>query len=133
MAILQGLPGIRVTVCVEREEVHEYDDNEDEVKPGEVGQYQASKTVSKFIESTPGQVFAINLSAGSPYKFDCGSLAFVIFADGRKVYKPLLQKKDYYIRPGWKRRIDGIQSEGSGGECMLRPFKFAAIKTSKLS
>jgi hypothetical protein len=52
MAILPDLPGVAVTVFINGKPAKEFDNRESEVVKGEVAQYQASKTVSKFIQST---------------------------------------------------------------------------------
>lgn len=132
MAVLQSLPGIEVFVCVKGEALEEYDDDEAQadVESGETNQYQASKTVSKYIESVTDQEFAIKLLVGNPYYFDCGSLGFSIRVDGRKVRSPLLRRDEYSSVNGWSQDVRGIRAE-EGEKSLIRPFKFAEIKKSK--
>jgi hypothetical protein len=81
MAVLNGLEGIEVTVCVDGQALREYNDDEVEAQPGVVGAHQASKTVSKWIEADTGKDFVIKMGVKSPYQMDCPTLSFKVQVD----------------------------------------------------
>ncbi|KAJ8066196.1 hypothetical protein OCU04_005282 [Sclerotinia nivalis] len=88
MAILEAVPGIKVTVCVDKQALQEYDDDELEAVPeGEVEKYQASRTVAKYIESRTGKNFRIKLEISKAYRFDSPTVGFFVFVDGVRVRK----------------------------------------------
>lgn len=62
MAVFQGLPGVEVTVLINGVRVREYQDDDIDAKSDELSQYQASKTISKYIESLTGEEFSIEVS-----------------------------------------------------------------------
>jgi hypothetical protein len=144
MASNTKVPGIEVAILFEGRPLIEYDDlykeevSKDENK-GEVfnldadaAQHQASRTVTKYIESVSDMEFAIKLSVNSPYEFDvgCDLLCFDIYVDGRKVRAPLLFKTNYTSKNGWSQVINGVRKE-KGFNSMTQKFKFASIKTSE--
>jgi len=65
MAVLDGLPGLEVFVCIDGQPIQEYnDDEEEEVAQTPVAEYQAAKTVSKFVESISDKEFSIQIARG---------------------------------------------------------------------
>lgn len=95
MAVLEDVRGIAVTVCVDKQALQEYDDDEPEGVPAEVGGHiKASKTVSKYVESTTGKLFYIKLEISKAYKFDSPMVSFQIFVDGMKIHSRHGCKKD---------------------------------------
>ncbi|TGO59954.1 hypothetical protein BOTNAR_0153g00080 [Botryotinia narcissicola] len=94
MAVLEGLRGIEVTVCVDKQALQEYDDDEPEGVPAEVeGFDKATKMVSRYIESTTGKVFCIKIDITKAYKVDSPSLSFHFFVDGISVHSRCCGKK----------------------------------------
>jgi hypothetical protein len=64
MAIFPGLPGVEVTILINGMAVWEYDDDDEvDFKPDELSQYQALKTISKYIESMTDEEFTIQVSS----------------------------------------------------------------------
>jgi hypothetical protein len=90
MAVLDGLEGIEVSVCVHGQALHEYEDNDLEAEPGDVGAYQASKTVSKYLEAVTDKEFSIKIVVKDPYEMDCPTLGFQVKVDGMVVSHPIL-------------------------------------------
>jgi hypothetical protein len=144
MAIQDDIPGLEVAVCIDGKPLEEYDnDEEEQAKPGlpsEVFQYQAARTVTKYIESVSDQEFAIQLTLGPPFKMDYACLKARIHVDGREVDSLLIQKSrnlDFFSRDcvatKFQRKIKGIivNAPGNAGRELLKRFKFAKIKTSK--
>jgi len=136
MAILDipKLRGMEVTIHFGGQALQEYGDDQDvEAAPGEIGAYQASRTVSKYIESVTGQKYSVELSLQKPFKFDCPSLAYRISIDGVETEQdPLALRRGYSAARGWTRSVEGIKSyKASDKTSSLRKFKFSAINTSK--
>jgi hypothetical protein len=68
MAILDLVPGLEVTVCVDDHPLEEYNDDEEvEAQPGEAFQHQASRTVSKYVESITDKEFEIRCNVTSAF------------------------------------------------------------------
>jgi hypothetical protein len=129
MAVFDFIKGIEVTVRVDGQALQEYDDDEIKVEPGEVGEYQASRTVSKYIEAAGDKEFSIHMSIGSPYKMDCPALYFATFVDGVELPSPVCTKTRYQSGNSLDTKIEGVKS-GPHGRTILKPFKFSSIKTS---
>jgi len=132
MAVLEGLKGIEVTVHVDGQALHEYEDDEAERQPGAIGEYQASKTVTKYVEAVTGKEFAISIKVRAPYEMDCPTLAFWIMVDGSEVSRRVLRKQKYCNNNG-EDVIFGVknQNDSMTQRCSIRYFLFAEIQTSK--
>ncbi|KAF7919623.1 hypothetical protein EAE99_008475 [Botrytis elliptica] len=127
MAVLEDVRGIEVTVCVDKQALQEYDDNEPECVSAEAGGYdKATKTVSKHIESTTGNVFYVKLKISKSYKFDSPNISFRVFVDGIKVYSRHYGKKCAPLT----REAKGVINELENGQAFLMPFKFSDIITT---
>ncbi|TGO80940.1 hypothetical protein BPOR_1500g00010 [Botrytis porri] len=127
MAVLKDVRGIAVTVCVDKQALQEYDDHEPDCVSAEAGRYgKATKTVSKYIESTTGKVFYINLEISKAYKFDSPNVSFEVFVDGIRVGSKHGSKKHIPLT----KRFKGVKSELDNGETILMPIKFSNITTS---
>jgi hypothetical protein len=133
MAVLEGLEGIEVTVCVDGQALNEYNDDELEVQPGAISAHQASKTVSKYVEAVTGKEFSIKTTVKSPYKMDCPCLSFLVKVDGSSVAQPLMLKRMYNRTVGWERVISGVKHylPGASRRCSIQNFRFAEILKSK--
>jgi hypothetical protein len=132
MAVLANLEGIEVTICVDGQALHEYNDDEVEAQAGAVGAYQASKTVSKYIEAATGKEFAIKMRVKSPYKMDCPTLGFSCEVDGVDIGGSILRKTEYKSASGFEDVLNGLEHNlgGLSKRCSIRHFQFAEIKTS---
>ncbi|KAG9550739.1 hypothetical protein KCU71_g14049, partial [Aureobasidium melanogenum] len=82
MAVLDGLPGVEVTVIVDGEDLHEYwdADMEDE-----------EDTVTKYIEAVDGAHFAVKIKVTEDATFKGDTLAFKIKVDGSMIRQPLIE------------------------------------------
>ncbi|PVH81477.1 hypothetical protein DL98DRAFT_169347 [Cadophora sp. DSE1049] len=83
MAIFDLYPGLEVNVTIDGVALPEYDDDEEEaLKPGPVGAYQASRTVTKYIESVSDKELAIEikLNAGCRWTADLSPLLSPLMA-----------------------------------------------------
>ncbi|TGO36563.1 hypothetical protein BHYA_0121g00240 [Botrytis hyacinthi] len=127
MAVLEDVRGIEVTVCVDKQALQEYDDDEPEGVPTEVeGFDKATKTVSKYIESTTGEVFYIKIEISKAYKFDSPNVSFEISVDGMSVRAKRGGKKDIPLTL----EVKGVKNILDNGRTFLMPFKFSDIITS---
>jgi hypothetical protein len=133
MAVLDGLEGIEVTICVDSQALHEYNGDEAEAQLGAISTHQASVTVSKYIEAATGKEFAITTAVKSPYKMNCPTLAFYTKVDGKNVEVPLLFKPQYQDTVGWEHVTSGIKHNlgGISKRCSIKHFQFAEIQTSE--
>ena len=130
MAILDCLPGIEVTVWANGETLEEYDAENDIVihENAVAASHQQARTVTKYIESTTGQVFSVKINVKAPYKLDCPRLSFTFRVDGQCVDKPLMGEKHYAGR-SWSNLIEGpVEMVRSRGKVTV--MKFAEIHSS---
>lgn len=120
MAVLNSLPGIKVTVCVDDRPLKEYESTEDEVtlnetqglgKKLEVAQHQRSVTFKKFVESAAGEFFTVKCSVQNPYRYAdvCTYLSFCSYVDGKILSWALVFNKETYEKNGFSltRAVEG--------------------------
>ncbi|KAH8800992.1 hypothetical protein F5882DRAFT_457358 [Hyaloscypha sp. PMI_1271] len=133
MAVLDALEGIEVSICVDGQALHEYNDDDIEAQAEAVGAHQASKTVSKYIEAATGKEFAIKLTVKSPYKMDCPTLSFSCRVDGMKVEKRILRETNYKSASGFESVVNGLRHVlgGVSERSSIKHFQFAEIKTTE--
>lgn len=142
MAILAALPNLKVSVCVDNKALEEYDDDEEIVseKPGPIGEYQAAKTVSKYIEALSSKEFTIDISLGAGLEINCSALSFPVYMDGGWVAAPLLDELTTHPKQSRlhglilpvNRVIRGsyIAAPGKPDEQLLKKFRFQKIESS---
>ena len=75
MAISDDLPGVKVEVVVRgtKLEEHDYDDTEEQ------------RTITKYVEATSGQIFAVLINLLPSFEFQGGCIEFEVEADGMKM------------------------------------------------
>ena len=142
MAVLDDLPGLGVSICIDGQPVEEYnDDEEEEVAETPIAEYQAAKTISKFVESISDKEFSIRIALESPFVMDYDSLLCPIHIDGKWRNEPVLQKVDHPISIQGSRVVSRITRTVAGVKDVapgnlenefVRNFKFAKIDISKL-
>lgn len=132
MAILEDLPGIKVTVEVDGASLPEYRDIENDVQHDDpaVRLHQAACTVTNYIESVTGKHFSIKVEIGPEYKWDSPRLGFEKSLDGVRVLEPLTQF------PVDQNKAQTLETFGTtlgiaGQAGTLRRFKFTEIHTSE--
>ncbi|KAI9648089.1 hypothetical protein NHQ30_002718 [Ciborinia camelliae] len=109
MAVLEAVRGIKVTVCVDDQALQEYDDNQFKTIPGDVGDYQASRTVARYVESCTDKEFSIKVEVDETYKFDSPTLSLRIFIDGSRVCSP---HTDFDKKMPWTKLLTNCFLEG---------------------
>ncbi|KAA8575013.1 hypothetical protein MFRU_002g03550 [Monilinia fructicola] len=127
MAVLKSVRGIQVTVRVDGKALEEYEDDEFEAVPGEVGDYQASRTVAKYIESCTGKNFDMKFKVDEEYKFDSPNITFSTYVDGTKVHTRIVARNNSFPR---EKTLKGVNIESKNGLVFLKPFHFSNIITS---
>ncbi|PQE06594.1 hypothetical protein CJF31_00009722 [Rutstroemia sp. NJR-2017a BVV2] len=125
MAILDLLPDIEITVDVDKQPLKEYNDDDLQVVPGEVGEYQASRTVSKYIEAVSGKDYCINMKVGSGYQRDCPTLSFELDIDGKRIRSWCLRECQ---KLPWSNRVRGVKTMVDSNVC-LKCFQFSELET----
>ncbi|KAG4439891.1 hypothetical protein IFR05_004615 [Cadophora sp. M221] len=128
MAVLVGLPGVQITVCVNGNVLKEYETENGQIHHEDpaITAHQEGCTVTKFIEATTGEPFTINLGVTEPFKMGSPTIVFYIFADGQLIRKPLMSEETYKSME-WKRVIEGLPVIVDGETSTILPLKFSAI------
>jgi hypothetical protein len=121
MAILKG---IKVTIVVNGQDLHEYNDDD-------AGSNTRS-SVLKYIEATSGAEFQIKSSAPKSYKFTSDAVRMETYLDGIDVAATVFRKAEAKPDHAWNTVLKGARGYGSTGwEC--RPFTFAELVLGKPS
>jgi hypothetical protein len=135
MAVLSTLLGLTAEVLIGGVASHEYDD-EDEINiqhdDAAVREYQAARTVSKYIKSVTGERFSLKFTVGPPLGHTgmvYTKLLFQIYIDGIFVWQTFCARPDFKKMTEWEDEVDGLK-EGKGRGCTKKEFIFAAIETS---
>jgi hypothetical protein len=130
MAVFDFIRGLKVEINVDGVAVQEYDDNEEE-DDDLVGakQYQASRSVNKYVEAISGKNFEVVITVGPPYTFDCPTLMFEVIVDGKNVAQPLFESSTYNRTNSNPFPVSGVMIEEVGKD-VLKPFKFSEIETN---
>ncbi|THX60033.1 hypothetical protein D6D06_01596 [Aureobasidium pullulans] len=85
MAILHSLPGVEITVVVDGEDLHEYQDTDME---------DEENTVTKYVEAVTGANFAIKACVSQQFKYEGDCLNIRVAVDGLFVSSPLIEPGD---------------------------------------
>ncbi|PVH81475.1 hypothetical protein DL98DRAFT_587389 [Cadophora sp. DSE1049] len=95
MALLESLPGVEVTVCVDGEALKEYNTENDIVtNKNRVAARQKSRTITKYIEATTGKGFLVKIVVKAPYKMNCHNISFTVEVDGQYIKSHLMTKNN---------------------------------------
>jgi hypothetical protein len=142
MAVLDAIPGLKVFICIDGKPLEEYDDDEEEeVEVTPIAEYQAAKTVRKYVESISDTEFSIKIMLETPFVMDYESLMAPIAIDGKHMLETVIVKERYPINIRESRVVSavsrivpgiGIRAPGNEEHELLQKFKFAKIDTSKL-
>lgn len=144
MAVIQPLPGLKVSVCIGDKPVQEYADD-DENEPNAnlsrvVADWQAARTVSRYIESISDTEFSIEIILESPFKFDCPSLLVEVLIDGKRMDAPLFTRKGngpykdgcFVIKSMLiVSKVMTSPCPGRSDQMFIQNYKFAKIETRK--
>ncbi|THY50640.1 hypothetical protein D6C97_06964 [Aureobasidium pullulans] len=115
MAILDSLPGVEITVVVDGEDLHEYQDTDME---------DEENTVTKYVEAVTDANFAIKIKGSQEleYKGDCLSLDVLV--DGLRIERPLIGRER--TRKGsYTRLVEGLNVRAG----YMRKLRFNTLET----
>lgn len=130
MAVLEVLPGVEVTICVDEEPLEEYDAENDEIEHDDedIIEHQEERTVTKYIEATTAKAFMVQLAVQDPFKMDCASIQFYTEVDGKWIDSTLMLKEDYHDEgEDWKEEVRGPINR-QGQNVVVSTLEFAKIK-----
>jgi hypothetical protein len=113
MAILDSLPGVEITVVVNGEDLHEYQDTDME---------DEENTVTKYVEAVTGANFAIKITMPKGFAFGGDCLSFRVKVDGLFAKSPL-------IGPGDTSEISTFLVDGvTVGDENIRKLRFSELE-----
>ncbi|KAI0013893.1 hypothetical protein F4779DRAFT_561793 [Xylariaceae sp. FL0662B] len=100
MAVLEDVPGVKITVQVNSQDVKEYDDP-DALELGQVASESGCPTSCKYIESIDDAEFGIKITATSDYEwgYKDHSLTVYLRVDGNYIGGRIIKEQDV-LRPG---------------------------------
>ncbi|TIA62545.1 hypothetical protein D6C77_02681 [Aureobasidium pullulans] len=115
MAILDSLPGVEITVVVDGEDLHEYQDTDME---------DEENTVTKYVEAVTDANFAIKIKGSQElqYKGDCLSLDVLV--DGLRIQRPLIGR-EATRNGGYTRLVEGLKVNAG----YMRRLRFNTLET----
>lgn len=136
MAILNQVPGLEVTICVDHKPLQEYKDD-DESAGGD-----GARTARRYVEAAPEKLYAIRIELKTPFKLFsdiCHGLLLQIIIDRQMVARRIMAKKQYgsyfagniIIEP-IVIVIGGTRDALPGSGDIVHNFKFSKIETSEL-
>ncbi|TEY58715.1 hypothetical protein BOTCAL_0202g00180 [Botryotinia calthae] len=134
MVVLDKLPGLEFYFEVNGERLEEYDDEEEvEIKPGPVGEYQSSRTVAKYIEAVTGAAFGIKCHISSGFKINSPNLSISVYADGKYSEGKVVSGGHRYIESTFT--FDGPtifhpMSRGSAERYARQNYRFSELDIS---
>ncbi|KAI0011676.1 hypothetical protein F4779DRAFT_615289 [Xylariaceae sp. FL0662B] len=126
MAIIQGLPGIEITVRVEGIEVIEYDDPD--ANASTQRRTGGVKSVNKYIECIGGARFGVNLRVSQEYEWGHRnhSLNMSLFLDGKWVKGQFCREWNTHLGD-WDQTITHRVTRNPSGEFVEQAFQFAEV------
>ncbi|KXT00142.1 hypothetical protein AC578_3286 [Pseudocercospora eumusae] len=117
MAITKALPGVVVSVLVNGAALQEYADSEVE---------DDARTVTRYVEATSGQTFAISCETPSNFEFAGNCISYNIHMDGKRVDSHLVLAKN--VHPNGSL---GVRKGITLDKDTMRKFCFAKLRTSE--
>ncbi|KAB8304358.1 hypothetical protein EYC80_003766 [Monilinia laxa] len=128
MVVFSKLPHLGVSVQVDGVNVQEYDDDEEiTVKPGPVGEYQAARTVSKFIEAVDGAEFGVKCSLSPQFKRDSPNIEVAVYVDGNYASGLVIRDTDFSAL--LEGRVIRTSDSSRNGDVMQK-FRFSRLDIS---
>ncbi|THX82003.1 hypothetical protein D6D04_03752 [Aureobasidium pullulans] len=115
MAILDSLPGIEITVVVDGEDLHEYQDTDME---------DEENTVTKYVEAVTDANFAIKIKGSRELEYKGEYLSLKVLVDGLCIEKPLIGRER--TRKGsYTRLVEGLNVRAG----YMRKLRFNTLET----
>jgi hypothetical protein len=132
MAIHHDLPGIEVSVCMNGENIKEYQTKSDKADHCDtrVVLHQTAWAITNFIEAIEDNEFSVKISIQQPFQLDCSALSFELTVDGEWIDTEIMDYIDY--KDGkYETEMAGLLVETRAGH-ILKPLKFAKIKIGNM-
>ncbi|KAE9368742.1 hypothetical protein N431DRAFT_494137 [Stipitochalara longipes BDJ] len=140
MAVLDTLRGLDVSICIDGQPLKEYDDDEEEeVQETPVAEYQAARTVRKYVESVSDKEFEVKIVLGTSFVMDYDCIMAPITIDGKRMIETVIVKaRQGHIVRGSRflsqvtRTVRGVTrpAPGANEQEFLRKFRFEKIGTT---
>jgi len=130
MAIIQGLPGVEVTIQTDGWTAWEYDD-----PAGADDETQHPRVITKFIECSDDEPFEIHLKASGSYSWGYRSHALKFTANIDGVWATAMACKHEHTFPGgWERYLSRrvVGDPYGGSRYVSQKFAFSKITKGKL-
>jgi hypothetical protein len=136
MAKFQLLPGLAVVVMIRDKPALEHEDTDEiqvDHEDPDVAEFQAARTLSKYVEAITGENFSIMFEVTAPLghaDMVYTKLIFEVYVDGIEAGKAFCARP-FFKNGGvtWKYMMEGV-TDGKGIKCTLKKFLFAKIETS---
>ncbi len=128
MAILEDVPGIKITVRVEGVDCTEYDDtNADNAQ-------EPYPTSSRYIESIDDATFSIHLEMDSAYiwGYKTHILTFKAKADGKQLHTKVLKERHLTKGCGIS-KISDAYLRTKTGDWIVREPRFSSVNTGEVT
>src|SRR4051812_8287376 len=95
MAIHEDLEGIEVAVCMNGQEMGEYEDEgyQSSHESATVRMHEDRWAVSKYVESVINNTFSVKCTVNPAYRASSPRILFQVFVDGVKAHGRLVQRK----------------------------------------
>ncbi len=116
MAILEPF---ECTVFVDGVAVVEYNDDDEQQRPGE-------NEITRYVEAISGANFALHFKIQQDWRMKCDFLTWEIHFDGKRCLGAVVLHDKYSKQTGFTDKRDG-QHSGSGTSWSFRNFKFVDI------
>jgi hypothetical protein len=132
MAVLETLPGIKVSICIDKRPLREFTD--DDFQGGTLRADLPLKTISKYVQSATKE-FAIRLEVQPSFNFDFPTLGFQVYIDGSLVRQPILRQINFKAKKRLAILVDHVKyavTEGPEQKPVLHKLQFSKIDTSEL-
>ncbi|KAI1389058.1 uncharacterized protein F4822DRAFT_404832 [Hypoxylon trugodes] len=126
MAIIEGIPGIKVTVRINNVDCAEYDDpNPPEEEP-------ERPTSTKYVESHDDTEFTVHVAVNNEYQWGHRNhlLLARLYVDSAFIGNALMMEKYLDINKCYERTIEGRKAESNEARSLvLQRLKFSTVKT----
>ncbi|KAF1921827.1 hypothetical protein BDU57DRAFT_563962 [Ampelomyces quisqualis] len=114
MAILEGVPGLKVQIVVQGQALREYEDDTAQV---------AENTVERYVEAQDGEQFEISYDFGESFPRN-RAVSLIITIDGKDVDLPIIRQFELH-EPGGHVSSGPVYRDGSSWR--VRKYEFAAM------
>lgn len=123
MAILRSVSGLKVSVCVNKVPLEEYDADEDELP---------TNAITKYIEAVTGCNFEVYFTIFSPFAFARYDVVANLNVDGKYMDSFVIGQDEFYHRSGWTFTGKKTTNE-NGNHWFVQKFQFSQLNIGEHS